>query len=65
MISTRLWLNGRTDGWTDTPSSRDARTHLKIQKGNENQYFKSRNLLGGKSLERESTVFSSFSLLRK
>ena len=23
------WTDGRTDRWTDTPSYRDARTHLK------------------------------------
>ena len=34
--ATARWPDGRMDGWTDTPSHRDATAHLKRKKGNIN-----------------------------
>ena len=31
-IRTHRWMDGRMDGWTDRPSYRDVRTHLKTER---------------------------------
>ena len=37
-------MDGQTDGWTDTPSYRDARTHLKIKGLHDaNQWYDEKN----------------------